>query len=221
MPGLLPAATLKEDKTTQKKETTMDEAPVIQSADTQREDRVPPGQRVTQQWPVLHHGAVPMIDPAEWSFKAFGLVETPKELSFEEFLALTRVRVASDIHCVTTWSRLNNLWGGVATKEIARIARPLPNARFVLVHAFGGFSANLPLEEFLAEDALFALTHDGKPLTPEHGYPVRLVVPRLYFWKSAKWVAGVEFVEHDIPGFWESVGYHNHGDPWKEERYGR
>lgn len=199
----------------------MDETSVFQSPDTRRQNRIPPGQHVTKTWPVLHYGTIPKIDIETWRFRIFGLVEEPKELGFEEFSSLHRVRVLADMHCVTTWSRLDNLWEGVATAEVARIAKPLPHAKFVLVHAFGGFRTNLPMEDFLAEDALFALTHDGKALTPEHGYPVRLVVPRLYFWKSAKWVTGVEFLDHDIQGFWELSGYHNHGDPWKEERYGR
>lgn len=123
------------------------------------------------------------------------------------------------MHCVTGWSKLDNLWEGVSTAEVRQLVAILPQARFVMVHSEGGFSTNLSLDDFFQPDVLFAMKHDGEPLQPEHGYPLRLVVPRLYLWKSAKWVLGVEFMDRDKPGFWESVGYHNHGDPWKEERY--
>jgi DMSO/TMAO reductase YedYZ molybdopterin-dependent catalytic subunit len=147
-------------------------------------------------------------------------VEEEMKLDYEEFVALPRVKVFSDIHCVTSWSKLGNLWEGVSSSVIKDIATISPGAGFVIVHAFGGFTTNLSLGEFFAEDVLFATKHNGETLAPEHGWPVRLVVPRLYFWKSAKWVTGVEFVKEDRPGFWESAGYHNHGDPWKEERFG-
>lgn len=196
------------------------EQEVIISPDTRRANRVPPGQRLVDTWPVLHHGPVQKVDVNKWLFTISGLVEATRQLDYAAFLALPRVRVLSDIHCVTGWSRLNNLWEGVSTGVIRELARIKPEARFVIVHAAGGFTTNLPVEDFFAEDALFALKHDGEALSREHGGPVRLVVPRLYFWKSAKWVTGVEFIAVDRPGFWESVGYHNHGDPWKEERYG-
>lgn len=142
-----------------------------------------------------------------------------KTLDFDEFMALPRVKVFSDIHCVTGWSKLNNTWEGVSTRVIKELAEIHPEAKYVMVHAVQGFTTNLSVEDFFADDVLFAVAHDGNPLTPEHGYPVRLVVPRLYFWKSAKWVTGVEFMAKDKKGFWESYGYHNRGDPWKEERY--
>jgi DMSO/TMAO reductase YedYZ molybdopterin-dependent catalytic subunit len=148
-----------------------------------------------------------------------GLVEHPLRLTWDEFNALPRTRSVSDIHCVTTWSKYDNAWEGVGTREILRRAAVKPEARFVIVQAEGDYSANLPLEAFQAEDALFATHHDGAPLGPEHGYPLRLVVPRLYFWKSAKWVRGIELTAQDRPGFWEQRGYNNHADPWKEERY--
>ncbi|MBC7232252.1 MAG: sulfite oxidase-like oxidoreductase [Chloroflexi bacterium] len=195
------------------------EEEVIISPDTQRENRLPPGQRLTEKWPVLHYGFVPHIDPAQWTFTISGLVRERRVLAYEEFAPLPRVKVLSDIHCVTGWSRLNNLWGGVSTSVIKSLTTILPEAKFVIVHAAGNFTTNLTLSDFFAPDVLFAMEHDGQPLTPEHGYPVRLVVPRLYFWKSAKWVTGIEFRAKDMPGFWESRGYHNHGDPWKEERY--
>lgn len=192
---------------------------VIKSPDMERKDRVPPGQRLTEKWPALHYGSVPKIDIAEWVFNIFGLVERERRLSYQEFMSLPRVKVFSDIHCVTSWSRLDNLWEGVGTSQIRQLAQILPQAKFVMVHSAGGFTTNLSLNDFFQPDVLFAIKHNNEPLTPEHGYPVRLVVPRLYFWKSAKWVTGVEFMAEDRPGFWESHGYHNRGDPWKEERY--
>jgi len=192
----------------------------IISPDTQRPNRLPPGQRLTDKWPVLHYGKVPNIDVKKWTFRITGLVEKERTLTFDEFVKLPQIEVFSDIHCVTSWSRLNNTWEGVSTGTIAEIAGIKPEAKYVMVKGEGGFTTNLPLEDFLNEDALFALKHDGKPLTAEHGGPVRLVVPQLYFWKSAKWVTGIEFKARDDPGFWEKAGYHMHGDPWKEERYG-
>ena len=192
---------------------------VIKSPDTERKDRVPPGQRLTEKWPALHYGSVPKIDIAQWVFNIFGLVEKERRLNYQEFTSLPRVKVFSDIHCVTSWSRLDNLWEGVGTSQIRQLAQILPQAKFVMVHSAGGFTTNLSLNDFFQPDVLFAIKHNNEPLTPEHGYPVRLVVPRLYFWKSAKWVTGVEFMAEDRPGFWESHGYHNRGDPWKEERY--
>ena len=194
---------------------------VIRSPDTLRENRVPPGQRARTNWPVLHYGSVPKIDPAKWRFRIFGAVDRPVELSYDQFLALPRVQVFSDIHCVTTWSRLDNLWEGVSTRSLRDLVRIDPSATFAIVHAEIDFTTNLTLDDFFQEDVLFAIKHDDEPLTAAHGGPVRLVVPRLYFWKSAKWATGVEFILEDHPGFWESRGYHNHGDPWTEERYGR
>jgi DMSO/TMAO reductase YedYZ molybdopterin-dependent catalytic subunit len=169
---------------------------------------------------VLHYGSVPKDDPTRWSLTLFGLVEQERTLSFAEFLALPAVRVLSDVHCVTSWSRLDNLWEGVKTAALKDLVKILPEAKFAIVHAAGDFTTNLSLEDFFSSDVLLAVKHDGQAITPEHGYPVRLVVPRLYFWKSAKWVNGIEFTAEDRPGFWESHGYHNRGDPWKEERYG-
>jgi DMSO/TMAO reductase YedYZ molybdopterin-dependent catalytic subunit len=192
---------------------------IVRSPDTERKDRVPTGQRVTKKWPVLHHGSVPAIDILSWAFTISGLVERERKVSFAEFKSLPRVKVFSDIHCVTGWSRLDNLWEGVSTGSVRGLVTILPEARFVIVHAAGGFTTNLTMDDFFQADVLFATKHDGQLLSPEHGYPVRLVVPRLYLWKSAKWVTGIEFTEKDRPGFWEVAGYHNHGDPWKEERY--
>lgn len=197
----------------------MENKNIIKSLDTERKDRVPPGQRVTEKWPVLHSGKAPNIDISEWTFSISGLVKEERKLSYQNFTSLPQVKVFSDVHCVTGWSKLNNLWEGVSTSVIKELMDILPEAKFVIVHSMGGFTTNLSLRDFFEPDVLFAIKHDGELLTPGHGYPVRLVVPRLYFWKSAKWVVGVEFIEKDKRGFWESRGYHNHGDPWKEERY--
>ena len=197
----------------------MKDKDIIKSPDTERKERVPPGQQLTEKWPALHHGSVPKINVSEWQFRIFGLVEKERRLSYKEFTALPMVKVYSDIHCVTGWSKLDNLWEGVSSSQIRELVRILPEAQFVMVHGVGGFSTNLSLEDFFQPDVLFAIKHNGEPLTEAHGFPLRLVVPRLYFWKSAKWVNGLEFMEKDKRGFWESGGYHNHGDPWKEERY--
>jgi len=198
----------------------MQDSSVIRSPDTEKKDRIPPGQRVTELWPALHFGEVPYVDTSKWTFTISGLVEKERRLGYEEFMTLPRIRVFSDIHCVTGWSKLDNLWEGVSTNIVKELVSILPSARFVLVRSVGGFTTNLTLADFFEKDVLFAVRHNGQPLTPEHGYPARLVVPRLYFWKSAKWVVGVEFMAKDRPGFWETHGYHNRGDPWKEERYG-
>lgn len=145
--------------------------------------------------------------------------ERPLRLTWEEFTALPKIESVSDVHCVTTWSKYGNRWGGVATREILTCARPKPEARFVVVHAENGYTSNLLLERFEDNDCLFASHHDGVPLSPEHGYPVRLVVPTLYFWKSAKWVRGIELTAEDRPGFWEVRGYSNTAEPWLEDRY--
>jgi DMSO/TMAO reductase YedYZ molybdopterin-dependent catalytic subunit len=173
---------------------------------------------------VLHAGPVPPFDPKHWDFTIFPvpLVDTVKRFTWEEFCALPRTQVFADMHCVTRWSLLDNLWEGVATKDILNHVRVSSAARFVMIHCEYGFSTNLPIEDFFAEDSVLAMKHNGEVLTPEHGYPLRLVVPRLYAWKSAKWVRGVEFLEEDRPGFWESWehgGYHMRGDPWTEERF--
>jgi DMSO/TMAO reductase YedYZ molybdopterin-dependent catalytic subunit len=198
----------------------MQEEGIIRSTDTLRDDRIPPGQVLSRDWPVLHYGKIPSIDISEWNFRLFGLVDREINLKFHEFAALPAVRVWSDIHCVTTWTRLNNLWEGPSSKVVTGMVKLDPRVMYVIVHGAGGFTTNLTLEDFLQDDVLFAMKHDDKSISEEHGAPVRLVVPRLYFWKSAKWVTGLEFTADDRPGFWEKAGYHNHGDPWKEERRG-
>ena len=194
----------------------------IVSPDTFRPQRIPPGQSRTKKWPVLDAGGPPRIDPGAWKLSVHGMVGEPVEWNWREFTQLPRVRVFADFHCVTRWSRLGNVWEGVSTREIlARAGGPRPEAAFVLAHGYDeGFSTNVPLDDFLAEDALVAITHDGEPLSEDHGGPARLIVPRLYAWKSAKWLESIELLQRDQAGFWESCGYHMHGDPWKEERHG-
>jgi len=192
----------------------------IISPDTQRQNRLPPGQRLVNKWPVMQHGGMPNIKAEKWTFRIHGLVENERTLTFKEFTALPMVEVFSDIHCVTTWSLYNNLWEGVSTSVIKDLAAIKDEAGYVMVEGENGFTTNLSLSDFFQEDVLFVLKHDGKPLEAGHGGPVRLVVPRLYFWKSAKWVTGLRFMAADEPGFWERNGYHIHGDPWTEERYG-
>jgi len=192
---------------------------VIESPDTKRAQRVPPGQHLVKEWPVLQAGKVQKVDIGQWKLRLFGNVSKERELTYSEFCSLPMVKVRSDMHCVTTWTLLDNLWEGVGSATVRELCPPLPSARFVIVHAAGNWTTSLSLEDFFQEDVLLALKHNGRPLTPEHGAPVRLVVPRLYLWKSAKWVEGLEYTDEDRPGFWESRGYHHRGDPWKEERY--
>ena len=191
----------------------------IVSPDTRRENRIPPGQHQVKSWPALHYGSVPKLDKTKWTFFISGLVDKERKLTFEEFAALPQVEVFSDIHCVTSWSLLDNLWQGVSTSVIKDLVSVKSSARYVMVHGSPNFTTNLPLADFFESDVLFAMMRNGDVLEPAHGAPVRLIVPCLYFWKSAKWVTGLRFMEKDKAGFWESNGYHMHGDPWKEERY--
>jgi DMSO/TMAO reductase YedYZ molybdopterin-dependent catalytic subunit len=186
-----------------------------------RQGLLPPGQSLTLKWPVLHYGSVPKFDPKAWDFRIYGLVETPLRLTWAEFNALPKVHTTSDFHCVTRWSRFDNQWEGVAFRELLRRVKLKPGAAYVLVHAEQGFTANLPLADLDRDEVLLATHHDGEPLTADHGYPLRLIVPHLYSWKSVKWVRALEFLDHDAPGFWEQNGYHMHGDPWKEQRFSR
>jgi len=183
-------------------------------------EKLPPGQSVTEKWPVLHYGSIPSFDPATWDFNIWGLVKEPKRFTWAEFSALPTVEQVSDMHCVTRWSKFDSRFEGVPIAEVMKDVELLPEAKYVLVHADPGYTTNLPVEDLLDDDVMFVLKYEGQPLTPEHGYPVRLLVPKLYLWKSAKWVRGLEFMAEDQPGFWEQYGYHNHGDPWQEERFG-
>ncbi len=189
-------------------------------ADPAIAERIPPGQYRTEKFPVLHYGSVPRTDLATWDFKVHGEVDAPFTLTWDQFKGLPRKSVATDIHCVTRWTKLDTAWGGVPIGEILRLAQVRPSASHVLAHCEQGYTANLPLTVLDDDDdVLLADTFDGLPLEPEHGYPLRLLVPKRYFWKSAKWIRGLEFLDHDILGFWERYGYNNDADPWKEERY--
>lgn len=182
--------------------------------------RLPPGQYLTEKWPVLHAGTVPKTDLATWDFRVWGEVESPIQLSWEELKRLPSTEVTVDIHCVTRWSRFDTSFRGVHWRDLAELVRPNPSARFVVAHAEQGYTSNLPLETLEADDALIAYEADGEALTPDHGWPLRLMVPSRYFWKSAKWLRGLELLDHDQPGFWERYGYNNNADFWEEERYG-
>jgi len=182
--------------------------------------RLPPGQYLTEKWPVLHYGGVPRVDLATWDFTIDGLIEQPVRLSRDQLLALPRREVKSDVHCVTRWSLLDSTWAGVPISEVMKLVQLKPEATHVMVRAEQGFTANLSLDDFLRDENMLVDTRNGEPIPPEHGWPLRLFVPHLYFWKSAKWVRGLEFMHGDRPGFWEQYGYHMRGDPWQEERYG-
>ncbi len=181
--------------------------------------RLPPGQYLTEKWPVLHAGSVPSTDLATWDFRVWGEVESELRLAWEELQALPSVEVTQDIHCVTRWSKFDLTFRGVPWREVEPLVRPRPSARHAIAHAEQGFTANVPLSFLRDERALLAYEANGEPLTPEHGWPLRLVIPGKYFWKSAKWLRGIELRAEDELGYWERYGYHNDADPWQEERY--
>jgi DMSO/TMAO reductase YedYZ molybdopterin-dependent catalytic subunit len=182
--------------------------------------RVPPGQYVTEKWPVLHYGGVPTISAESWSLRVFGLIDQdPVVVTYEQLVAMPQTAITVDIHCVTRWSRLGTQFEGVRFTDFVQGIAVKPEATHVMVHAEQGFTTNLSLEDLSVPNVLLAHRADGAPLEESHGGPVRLVVPHLYFWKSAKWIRGLEFMSSDRPGFWESYGYHMRGDPWAEERY--
>ncbi len=181
--------------------------------------RLPPGQSLTLKWPVLHYGSVPRFDPATWDFRIWGAIEAAVRLTWQEFSLLPHVKSVSDFHCVTRWSRFDNTWEGVAFRNVLKLVCLKPEASHVLVHAEQGYTANIPLADLDRDNVLFATHHDGQPLPADHGYPLRLIVPHLYAWKSVKWVRGLEFLWHDAAGFWEQNGYHMYGDPFKEQRF--
>ena len=196
----------------------------LRRADQRREHeagqgRLPPGQALTHKFPVLSYSNTPQIDLQQWRLKVWGLVAEPREFTWAEFMQLPRQRQVCDIHCVTRWSKLDTVWEGVSFREIIKLVRPLPSAQFVMQHAYGNYTTNVPLAELLNDDVLLAFQYDDQPLDPAHGGPVRMLVPQLYFWKSAKWLEGLEFMAEDRAGFWETYGYHMHGDPWTEERF--
>ena len=179
----------------------------------------PPGQFVTDRFPVLTFGPTPRIDLDAWQFKVFGLVEQEISLDWQQFNDLPQVTFDAEFHCVTQWSKLQNTWQGILFSDVLKLVAPKPEAKYVMAHCYGGYTTNVALDVLDDDDVLFAHSHDGAPLASEHGGPMRLVVPKRYGWKSAKWVNGIEFMADDAPGFWEMRGYHMEGDPWKEERF--
>jgi|TARA_B100000378_G_scaffold211620_1_gene174642 DMSO/TMAO reductase YedYZ molybdopterin-dependent catalytic subunit len=181
-------------------------------------DRVPPGQFLSNKFPVLTYGSTPKVDLDTWKFRVFGLVEQEVELTWDQFTKLTWTTVTADFHCVTQWSSLDNTWEGVTFPDLMALAQPKPEAKFVMAHCFGGYTTNLPLEVAM-EEGLLVHKQDGEPLGEGHGWPLRLIIPSRYGWKSAKWLNGIELIAEDAPGFWEQRGYNNNADPWKEERF--
>jgi DMSO/TMAO reductase YedYZ molybdopterin-dependent catalytic subunit len=188
-------------------------------ADPALANRLPPGQSLTRNFPVLHYGPVPRVDLKTWTFRLYGLVEAPLTVNWEQFQQLPRKAVTLDIHCVTRWSKLDTSWEGVDVEALLTNVRPNERARFVVAECEYGFTTSVPLDIFASDQTLLADTYDGKPLTPEHGYPVRMLIPGKYFWKSAKWLRALKVVERDELGFWERHGYHNGADPWREQRF--
>jgi DMSO/TMAO reductase YedYZ molybdopterin-dependent catalytic subunit len=191
---------------------------VKQAPDQGMGDRVPPGQFLSEKFPILTYGSTPEVNLETWKFRIFGLVEQEVELDWEQFTKLTWTTVTEDFHCVTQWSSLDNTWEGVTFPDLIALAQPKPEAKFVMAHCFGGYSTNLPLEVAM-EEGILAHKQNGEPIGEGHGWPLRLIIPSRYAWKSAKWLNGIELLAEDAPGFWEQRGYHNNGDPWKEERF--
>lgn len=186
-----------------------------------RSGRLPPGQSLTEKFPVLTYGPNPPFDPQTWDLRVFGEVEKEMRWTWAEFMALPTVTLTCDIHCVTRWSKFDTMWEGVRFKDFVNLFGLKPTAKYVIAHCDYGYTTNLPLEAMMEDDVLLAYKYDGKPLDPDHGAPLRTLVPKRYFWKSAKFLRALEFSPLDKPGFWEQAGYHNDGDPFKEERYGR
>jgi len=187
--------------------------------DPDRQQRLPPGQRLVTNWPVLDLGVQPAVSREQWELTVDGAVLNPVAWRWAEFMDNPQVEIVSDIHCVTQWSRFDNRWQGVSTQHLLAKVQPLPGASHVILHAYDGYTTNVRLEHFAAEDCLLAHSHDDAPLSRVHGGPVRLVMPQWYLWKSAKWLKRIELRRDDAPGFWEVRGYHNDGDPWTEQRY--
>jgi DMSO/TMAO reductase YedYZ molybdopterin-dependent catalytic subunit len=187
--------------------------------DPGRKNRLPPGQRLVNDWPVLDLGTVPRLEGREWSLTADGLVEHPLRWSWDQFLAQPQVTLKVDMHCVTAWSRYDNTFIGVPTLHLLDQVQPKPEARFLMLHSYDGYTTNIPLADFADDDVLLAHSWEGKPITRDHGGPMRLILPKLYLWKSAKWLRAITFLDQDQGGYWERRGYHMRGDPWREERY--
>jgi DMSO/TMAO reductase YedYZ molybdopterin-dependent catalytic subunit len=192
-----------------------------QEEEIKQQGRLPPGQSLTQKFPVLTYGPNPPFNPATWDLKVFGEVEKEMRWSWAEFIALPTVTLKTDIHCVTRWSKFDTTWEGVLFRDFINLFGVKPTTKFVIAHCEYGYTTNTPYEAMLDDDVLLAYKYDGKPLDPDHGAPVRTLVPKLYFWKSAKFLRALEFSPVDKPGFWEQAGYHNNGDPWTEERFQR
>lgn len=182
--------------------------------------RLPPGQRLVRDWPVLDLGIQPDVSPKTWAFSVGGLVENAIEWDWDAFMAQPQVTLTTDIHCVTTWSMYDNQWVGVSALHLLSVVKPKPEAKFVVMHSYDGYTTNVPLAALADDDVVLAHTWQGKPITREHGGPMRAIIPKLYLWKSAKWLRHITFLAKDAPGYWEVRGYHNNGDPWTEERYG-
>ncbi|MNN07355.1 Sulfoxide reductase catalytic subunit YedY precursor [compost metagenome] len=193
--------------------------PDQQHTESSKRHRLPPGQTLTEKFPILHEGPVPAYELNSWTLRVFGEVEEERIFTLDELKAMPQSGSVSDIHCVTRWSKFDTRWEGVRFRDFMKALRVLPEAKYVMIHADTNYETNLPLDDLLHEDVLLAFNYDEKPLTPKHGYPIRLVVPHLYFWKSAKWVRGIEFMKEDRKGFWESNGFHNTADPFKEQRF--
>lgn len=191
----------------------------VVTANTALSDRVPPGQTVTERFPILHEGDVPEYDMTQWSLRIFGEVEEEKTFSYEDLLAMPQTEITCDIHCVTRWSKLNTVWEGVLFRDFLQHINIKPEGRFVMLHADNEYETNVPLEDLLGDQILLAFKYDGQALTKKHGWPLRLLVPHLYFWKSAKWVLGIEFMKENREGFWEQNGFHNIAEPFKEQRF--
>ncbi len=206
-------------KLVESKENWAREGRLLTGTNAPPEQRLPPGQRLVTNWPVLDLGVQPDISTDKWHLRVDGLVENPVVWKWADFMAQPQVEDVSDIHCVTAWSRFDNRWEGVSARHLLSVVKPKPEAKHIIFHSFDGYTTNLPLEAFADADVLLAHSWEGKPITKEHGGPVRVIVPKLYFWKSAKWVNRMEFIAADRPGFWEERGYHNEGDPWTEQRY--
>ena len=181
--------------------------------------RIPPGQRMVKGWPVLHYGPIPRFDETTWDFSVTGLVANPFTVSYSELKALGPAKIVADMHCVTAWTTLDNEWEGIPFRLLAEVAAPKPEAAWVIARCEHGYTSNLSLRAMMDDDVLVAWSNRGEPLEPQHGFPLRLVVPKRYAWKSAKWLRGLEFTDRNARGFWEVRGYHNHADPWREERY--
>lgn len=193
--------------------------PLSKNLGVDQADRLPPGQFLTETFPILHEGDVPDVDTDTWQLKIFGEVEQEQTFSYADLLNLPKVQMTSDIHCVTRWSKFDTLWEGVRFRDLLDVLQVKPEAQYVMVHGGNDYETNVPLADLLSDNVLLAYHYDHKPLTPKHGYPVRLVVPHLYFWKSAKWITGLEFMKDDRPGFWEQNGFHNEADPFAEQRF--